>query len=620
VRGFHLFLMCFGLMSSNLIGQNQSYTAFGQDPTRLADSLYINLNTTNIVDRLTAITALGDAHFLHGNTDSVAYYGNYLQDQVIRYRTDVVNSDDYLAQSYLLIGYGQLMNGLKDEALASFIEGIELNNPAKHHELQLGLAIVYKEKGAFDKSISLLKECFKAPAIATRLHAKKQFGDILLARDEWQEANQIYEEVLHSLTLDQTKLYLQTKLNQGSIATKRQKYDQAIRLLDEVSNSALEQKYYDVYIEAVIQTGKVYSLRKDYESAQIVLSIAHVNAIGWERLSLEQEVLKALTMVNVAKEDYKNAYALMTQYVSVINQIKNKQNHQAIRDLEIKYQTTVKENEILSLKEEQLVQENNLSRQKTIKNAILIGFLILLIPIIALLVVYYQKLQVQSALAQQQEELNKQQVSALLQEQELKLVKASVNAQNEERSRIAMELHDSIGGNLAAIKLQLNQDNQKDNGKLLAQIDETYTQVREISHNLAPTKLVENAFTNVIDEYISNLENTKIHEIKFVPYPLDKVNKIEDAIKINLFKIIQELLTNTIKYANADHVEIHLNVFEKSIHLLYEDDGDGFDVKHYKKGLGIQNIKRRLDPLHAEFNIDSALQRGTVVTIEIPIP
>ena len=116
------------------------------------------------------------------------------------------------------------------------------------------------------------------------------------------------------------------------------------------------------------------------------------------------------------QEDYKNAYALMTQYVSVTNRIAKEQCTKEISELEIQYQTLQKENEINSLREEQLLKESEIKRQKTIKYAFLFGFLILLIPIAALLYVYYQKLQAQSQLNTQQEELNKQKVSSLIRE------------------------------------------------------------------------------------------------------------------------------------------------------------------------------------------------------------
>ena len=103
---------------------------------------------------------------------------------------------------------------------------------------------------------------------------------------------------------------------------------------------------------------------------------------------------------------------------------------------------------------------------------------------------YYQKIQTQSELAKKQEEYNTEKVKSLLQEQELNLIKASIDGQDEERKRIAQELHDSIGGNLAGIKLQLSSlaQNSPALKTINSQIDETYQLVRDISHTLIPKK------------------------------------------------------------------------------------------------------------------------------------
>ena len=202
----------------------------------------------------------------------------------------------------------------------------------------------------------------------------------------------------------------------------------------------------------------------------------------------------------------------------------------------------------------------------------------------------------------------------------MKLVKASVEAQDEECTRIARELHDSIGGNLAAIKMQMNNLKNEKNAKetIVSQLDETYKQVREISHNLIPSKFSQNAFTTLISEYISKLDSSDL-DIVFMPYPEDKINALAENIQVEVFNILQELLTNTLKYAQAKNVEIHLNVHNNSLQLLFEDNGIGYNQDKTPTGIGLQNIKSRLEKLNAQLNIDSSINRGTAVTAEIPL-
>ena len=282
-----------------------------------------------------------------------------------------------------------------------------------------------------------------------------------------------------------------------------------------------------------------------------------------------------------------------------------------------------KRNEITLLKKDQEIQESKLARQKSIKNIILFSFLILLIPIIGLLIIYYQKLQTQSELNKKQEEINEQKITSLIKEQELKLIKASVKGKDKERERIALELHDSIGGNLAAIKLQLNNTilhGDKEIVKIINnQLDDTYEQVRDLSHNLVPKKFSENNFCDVLEEYFNNLGGATNLNTSFFAYPRTEIDGLNEIVQIEIFKIIQELITNTIKHARASVIDLQLNLLENELNVLFEDNGIGFNTKNKVTGLGFANITNRLKKVSGVFRIDSRINRGTVINIEVPI-
>jgi len=237
-----------------------------------------------------------------------------------------------------------------------------------------------------------------------------------------------------------------------------------------------------------------------------------------------------------------------------------------------------------------------------------------------LLYTYYQKIQAQSELAKKQEELNSQKVDALQKEQELNLIKASMEGQDEERKRIAQELHDSIGGNLAGIKLQLaSVDEPKELGSISKQLDETYQLVRDISHTLVPKKFKENAFTDLVEQYVNSISKTGKLKFEFHPHPKKLVNGISEKLQVELFKIIQELMTNTLKHAEAKNVELHLTILDAELSLLFEDNGKGFDTTEISSGMGSKNIKNRVHDMQGRLNIDSQVGRGTVVAIEVPL-
>src|SRR5690606_3547177 len=192
--------------------------------------------------------------------------------------------------------------------------------------------------------------------------------------------------------------------------------------------------------------------------------------------------------------------------------------------------TLQKENKITTLENEQLTKDNIISKQKITRNVILIAFVIILIPIIALLYVYYQKLIAQNKLNKQQEEISKQRISTLLKQQELKLIKASMKGQNKERTRIARELHDSIGGNMASIKLSLSNLDKKNSlyNVLIKQIDDTYEMVRDLSHNLIPKKFSQNAFTTLINDYFNTISEVNKIKTSFRVFPENKANNMHE--------------------------------------------------------------------------------------------
>src|SRR5690606_24939792 len=242
--------------------------------------------------------------------------------------------------------------------------------------------------------------------------------------------------------------------------------------------------------------GDLLLKQKDYNGAQMMLGMTYTNAIQLEDLEAQQKALRSLQTLFVQINDYENAYAISTQYRMVSEEIRSLQNQREVNELEAKYQTAQKEKEILK-------QQQEVEKQKNAKIYLLIGFVAVLFPLIGLMYVYYQKLQTQSALNKSMKRLNEQRIATLMKENELELLKANLDGQEAERERLARELHDSIGGNLAAIKLQLSSSG---NTRVVQQVDDTYQQVRDLAHHLIPPKFSKNDFTELIAQYLKHFD------------------------------------------------------------------------------------------------------------------
>ena len=581
------------------------------------------------VQRFSVIDQLAAYHIDQANTDSILHYGNLYQKELELWDTTEDIKKPHYSKAFYILGVGNRYNGLLDNSINWHIKGItngeDGNSSDAIYRNKIALAKIYILKNDQEKAIAVLEEGLsdfeeELPAITN--DALICLGDANFNLKEYSEAKSYYEKAFEgSQKFGDLTQELEVNLKLGRLAEAEGDFDQAFNLYNETREKGLAAGISVFYFEGTIRVADLFFKEKNYEAATAALSVAYVNAIERENLNYQKEVLDIQRRTFAATGDYQNAYAVMTQLDAVVSQISAQQQKRINRELEVQYETLQKEKTITSLEEDQILKTAELKRQKTIKKAFLIGFLIILIPILGLLYVYYQKIQTQSELTKKQEEINEQKVTTLKQEQELNLIKASIEGQDEERKRIAQELHDSIGGNLAGIKLQmasLNGDSKKYKG-ISEQLDETYQLVRDISHTLIPKKFKQNAFTDLVDDYINSISSTGELAIGFHPHPEEAINSVTENIQMELFKIIQELMTNTLKHAEAKNVDIHLSLIEEELSLLFEDNGKGFDVSRQSDGIGFQNIKNRIQELSGSFHVDSQSNRGTVISLEIPI-
>lgn len=616
-----LLSICLLLVSISCLAQNQgAFVGFGNLPVKTPDSLLQHLRQAgDIKARMLATQSLTAFHAAHGTTDSVIFYSRQMIDAVNNGAVKDHDKLSYQSTLYHTLAKAYSEQGLHDEALRYYLEGIRcaeaLNDNAAVNENKLGIANVYFARNEYNKAIEAYNDLLNTSHDEQLIHiAYQQLGVIYLEKKDLATAKAYTEKALLFFRQEhQLKNELQTKLALGIIAELNQHTEEAFSIYNEVKNNAEAQQFFDIYINAGQRLGDLLIINKEYEDAKRLLSLVYTNAIQWNDMKAQLKALNSLRTVHAATGDYENAYAIMTQYMGISREMLNLQNKKEINELEIKYQTVQKEKEILN-------KENELQHQKTIKYSLLIGFLVILLPVIGLLYMYYQKLQAQSKLNATMDEMNQQKMAVLLKDKELALLKASVSGQEKERKRIAEELHDSIGGNLAAIKLRLsNQDSVNGLKEVIKQIDDTYIQVRDLSHDLIPQKFNNTGFTELIAGYLRQFDVPGNAKISFQAYPREEIDLIGATLKVEIYKIIQELITNTQKHSQASKVEIQLTKIDGLLKLLFEDNGKGFSVETTKHGIGFQNIRERLKLFDGVLSIDSFPSKGTVIDIEISL-
>ena len=573
-------------------------TAYGHDPTATDPAFYRGPR------RIAGADTLARLHLERGNADSAVLYAE-------RLRGDALEIGDSLArrrasaEALDLLGRATAEKGLHEAALGYHARGLQDFRPPLDSGLYwahaLGLAEAHRalrNAEATDEAHAELARARERGALATdtalllRYTLARAALDINRARFGAADAALDGARVLLSRKPD-PRQSLRVAFLDAVLAQVDGREAEARDLLVPVVNDARALGAFDHYQDAVLALGRSYLLDEQPEAAQVTLNTALVNAYGWDNLGLQAEALDLLRLLEYQQGDLDNAYALMTQREAVRRRLEAEQDAEAARRLEAEFQTARREREIDQL-------EAAAAQRRTRQRYLLTGFAILLVPVVAFLYTFYQKIQ---------------------REAELSAARAAVDAQDAERARIGAQLHDMVGGNLAAVKLQLARASAPahETAPLLEALDQTYGMVRDLSHDLVPARFRESGLTVALRQHLSRLSGPGAPEFEFVAHPETAVNALPERTQAELFAISQELLANTLKHARATYAELSLNLADARLTLIYADDGRGFDPQTAAAGIGLRNLRNRAAALGATLDVHSVPGRGATFTLEAPV-
>ena len=225
-------------------------------------------------------------------------------------------------------------------------------------------------------------------------------------------------------------------------------------------------------------------------------------------------------------------------------------------------------------------------------------------------------------------DVKNQEIDNLLKDQEAKSYASLLEGQNYERERIAQDLHDRLGGTLSAVKVHfslmdekiqlIKQENKDLFDKVNSMLNEAVQDVRRISHDLSSGRLAKLGLRGALKDLAAIISSAKNIEVEF--YMDESLPDFDKKKEQSIYAIVQELVSNMLKHANATGVEIQLNKQDDQLNLLFEDNGVGFDMQnHSYTGLGISGLSKRVEALDGTINFDSVVGRGTIVIINIPL-
>lgn len=317
-------------------------------------------------------------------------------------------------------------------------------------------------------------------------------------------------------------------------------------------------------------------------------------------------------------KDYEKALDCLDKKKKYESDLSDQEENKIIRDINTKYETQKKE---LENKELKIKDQKN----KLVLYAFIGIFLIFVI------VAYFRisHINKKKKIAEQEKLIESQKLENVLKDQELHEIDVMLEGQEKERIKIANDLHDNLGSILATLKLnfqnlyhqkeRINNEEEEMFAKTDDLIEEAYQKVRGMAH-------AKNAGVIGTEGLVPAVQNiakkvTIPNKLKVQVIPFGMTERLENTLEVTLFRMIQEILTNTIKHAEATEITISLTQDEDSINILIEDNGKGFNPKRIdkKEGMGLSNIEKKTEQLNGTFDIDSFEGKGTTIIIDIPI-
>lgn len=331
----------------------------------------------------------------------------------------------------------------------------------------------------------------------------------------------------------------------------------------------------------------------------------------------KKDYYNELAKVYNATKEYNKAYFYSNKYNIINDSLNGTKFKNEIIELEAKYKKAESEKKISLLQSE---NKNSILLANNNKlNSVLFAVLSFLLFLTVLFLWILNKNQ--KKLSFQKERNHQQDLRALENQQKLSISNALIEGEEVERKRIARELHDGLGSMLSGLKIHLNladKENAVNAPNINLLLNESIKELRNISQNLMPESLLKLGLEDALRDLCLANSNAKTN-VEF-QYLIKKSN-VPKHFEIMIYRIIQELLNNALKYANASNILISCSQNKDIFFITVEDNGIGFDITEAKnkQGMGLRNIKNRVAFLNGKLEIESAIEKGTSVYIELKV-
>lgn len=528
------------------------------------------------------------------------------------------NQTDLLAEALLLNGLTHYFAGNYDSSIHNYLQAIHFFGKKNNYS---GIAKVHNEMGFFYRKQKNDTACLQSfenayqyamkandiSATATAINNIGVYNQDKLMHEEalihFASAQKMYRSLGDSIGVSYTMDY-----SAVSYAFLKQ-YDKALQLESNAYELRIAYKDSNAAALSLINMAEFSTQMNNSKAAIQYLTncIEICNRIHYKELLSASFKMLAEIYEKMGNSD--KALTYFKEYQLLHESLFNEKSNKHIQLLNTQYETDKRLQQIQILSQENLLQKNE---KRNLRN-IFIGIVSALLLIMFSLYLYLKSKKqraIDEALIKEKENRNR----------------AIIEAEEKERVRIARELHDGVAQSITATKMQLEYfaENIPKEYKtdlfenILDLVSNTATEVRMVSHSMIPNALLKSGLLAAVRDFVNRTGNDKF-KINLTTLGLqERLNAIFENI---LFRILQELVNNILKHAQATEVTIQLIKDEDNFTLMVEDNGIGFDVDKVMKieSVGMSNLQSRVQFLHGSIHFDSSIGRGTTVIAEFDL-
>ncbi len=526
------------------------------------------------------------------------------------YQSDYNKAVNYLMQAANLIEHG---SGLKYKNYLPQVYGNIGHNLIAENQLNNGIA--YEQKAL------LLKDYPDEDRYRVMLHL--DVADAYLKLNNY-PVSKLYLDTAVQLNdqLDNIQLASLVANTEGAyyaavkdLPRSLTAFKRAYQMADSVNNEYLQS-------EAADNLSQTYFKLNELELAEKFALEAGAFGKKYRHLKVIASSYSTLKDIAISKQDYKNALAFAELNKLYADSASNAETQKTTLYLESKYQGEKKEKEIASL------QVTNTQRQLMVlsRNRFLIIGGIIAVALLLLLSFKYRNSKQKQVITQKEKEVQQQQIQFLEKQQQLVSMQSMINGQETERTRIAKDLHDGLGGLFSTIKMQLStlkhEEKSLETNELFQKsyelVDNASVEVRRIAHNMMPEVLIKLGMVQAVQELCNSINAGKLLSVSMQSYGMEQ--RLNASTEMMLFRIVQELLNNIIKHAYATEAIIQFNRDGDRLSVTVEDNGRGFNMEDSNgKKAGLESVKSRVNYLNGKLSIDSEQEIGTTIMMDFLI-